>query len=248
MKKILFLFASCLLLFSSCESDDGYKGEPLSGRGKVPVSIMTDKNGGYTYTYDNKNRITQVIINLYYPEDRNEIDIDTIRISYNDLDQPVECVKINSTYLDYPDLKKPSDSDTYTYSISYEGDQILIGDYDVIRVDKFGNILGGIDYFEGYFTYDDEGRLEIEGSNYDKSEYEYDDENGIFKNVNAPKWLLTYFHLIDEDYKINNPILITTNSKRTTNVKYNYDKQGYPTTQQFLGKEYYDWVYRITYK
>lgn len=95
------------------------------------------------------------------------------------------------------------------------------------------------------------------GDNELRNSFEYDDSQGISKNINSPFWLL---RLLDEDSHlslstavVNNDIytkgvFISTNKNDfVSNIVYTYDKNGLAKTFRYTGKIFYKSVYTVNY-
>lgn|SRR5690606_6784894 len=225
MKKIILsAFVLAGMLFTSCNDDDN-----ITDDGTVDVSKMylpskiVSEDYTTTFTYNNKGQLTKIV----------ESDGYEYTFSYNG-SQLVEFVE------------KDSGGKT-TYTFTQSGTTItlkMIGEYGtqkyedtgILIVDATGNLIN-----DGYFTYSYDANGNITKMTGDEGEvtFTFDSKNGIFKNLNLPKWVSTYI-LENQTNLVNNVLSISIISKEdpednfSGTVKYEYNADSYPLKMESL--------------
>ncbi|MCC9064154.1 hypothetical protein [Flavobacterium piscisymbiosum] len=232
MKKLLYLFAASLLVFTSCSNDDNNSSDPASSilvkkiteyENSLPVSrdvlyngnkivSITETDGSQTkFTY-NGNQIVKI----------EEFDEDGLS------EGPIEYGYTNGLMTSY--VKKYDD--LYNHKTKYIHNNDGTVSYEQFKVnistgdeEKYGQ-TGKLTFKDGNLikaerSYDQFGSVEI---------YEYDTQNNPFKNVAG------YNLLLDEEPTTNNVIKRTETSGSGNNVytyetiySYKYDANNYPT-------------------
>ncbi|SRR5690606_17290182 len=226
MKKIILsVFVLAGLMFTSCKDDDnnGTEEETVDvSKMYLPLKMTGD---GYTttFTYNNKAQVTKIV----------ESDGSEYSFTYSG-DQLVEFVEKYNT------------SKT-TYTFSQEGNIITlnaVNEYDgetstntgTLEVDEKGNLVN-----DGYFTYiyDTAGNnIKILVDEDSEAILTFDTKNGIFKNLNLPKWVSNWM-LSYNTYLVNNALTFSFVSEEdpednnSGTMAYEYNTDGYPVKASF---------------
>ncbi|MBA5791994.1 hypothetical protein H1R17_03695 [Flavobacterium sp. xlx-214] len=225
MKKIIL---SAIVLASisltSCKDDDDKKtdeGTVDISKMYLPLKMVADD---YTtnFTYNNKGQVTKIV----------ESDGFEYSFKYND-NQLVEVVEIDTS---------TSTASTTTYTYKQNGNTITLNsvyeyngskneDSETLTLDAKGNLIDD-EYFT--YSYDANGNITQMANKYgEKATFTYDAKNGVFKNLNLPKWVTSYII----DYKpnmVNNAVTIKFESEEdpedndSGTIKYDYNADGYP--------------------
>lgn len=230
MKKlVLSALVLAGLMFTSCKNDDNVPAEEGTvdvSKMYLPLKITAD---GYTtnYTYNNKGQLTKIAESDGYEY--------TFTYSGNQLVEFIEKEGANKT--------------TYTYSqtgniIKLNAEELYNGEeYSstaTFEVDERGNLIN-----DGFFTYsyDQAGNnIKVVASEDSVANLTFDNKNGIFKNLNIPKWVsnwmlgyntslvnnaLTFSFVSEEDPEDNN----------SATLSYEYNADGYPVKMTALSQE-----------
>jgi len=230
MKKLLYLFAASLLVFTSCSKDDDSSNSTSSILPKKIITTYsdgdietlnyvysgnkivsnTDQNGSqmkYTYTGDFITKIEEL-------DKDGKLDLTTDYTYLNG--------KLNTSI-----EKSAAAGATYYYKTKFTHSADGTISYDQLR----GLIATGVEQeygATGKYTFKDGNLIKLEVSYYGTDYsyvYEYDTKNNPGKNILGYSLLLE-----DEDSPINNVIKQTStsgNAIRTTS--YTYDVNNYPT-------------------
>ena len=223
---------------SSNENKDGGNNNE-SDKKLLPLKIITHISSILTYSengsscqifeYDKQNRIT-CIKNTNYG-----IEGVTIKIFYEN-----DNIKTEETHPDNPQSK-------IIKTYRHDGMKILVDGEVLINVDnnlQATHIEQG-EYGPFYFTYDENGNAmsyTYHAWNDERTQtvnFTYNEDNGIFRNVNTPSWFLTT-QIIKYISSENNKIIYQSlyNNCATTadenghifyKYEYTYNSDGYPT-------------------
>lgn len=236
MKKLLYLFAASLLVFTSCSNDDNNSSDPASSilvkkriyindkgvsssedivyNGNKIVSITGQDGSVFKYTYTGE-LITKT----------EEIDAKGV-VGY-------------TTEYSYTNGKLATSIDRNTDSELYYKTKYIYNADGTVSYDNFrGTVATGVEEAygaTGKYTFKDGNLVKLEVSYYgeDRSHvYEYDTKNNPFKNV------IGISLLFDDETAVNNIVKETgisgSGANISTNVitySYKYDANNYPTEQ-----------------
>lgn len=236
------LISLFIVVCSACSSDDDF-----DSRAKyLPAKIISEgeiSSTVTTYSYDDNNRLTGVVKTDTYQEDniRNEI---SLAIIYDDFG------KISSV------IKKTEAGDLL-FGMSTEIRDTVNFYYDGTSIHTKNSIteINNKNRVVAHRVFDESGSNEISSIKYkydfagNLSEflfsdgevvysylytYEYDDNNGIFKDVNIPQWFL----ITQLDEKLNfagnsvqETFIATDKDPVTTTRTYTYNSDGYPVSE-----------------
>lgn len=222
MKKVvLSAFVLAGLMFTSCDKNDDNnpieEGTVDVTKMYLPSKIVSD-DYTTTYTYNNKGQVTKI----------TESDGYEYTFTYNG-NQLVEVVSIDEVY-------------KTTYTFTQSGTKLTLNmkgefngqtqtDTEELTLDSKGNLIN-----DGYFTYSYDANGNITKMTSDDSEevkLTFDAKNGIFKNLNLPKWVSTYIlenqtNLVNNAVSINYEDLDFPEDNFTGTVKYDYNADNYP--------------------
>lgn len=223
MKKlVLSVFVLAGLVFVSCNDDDK-KDEGTVDVAKMYLPLKINDEGSITsFGYNNKGLVTKI----------TESDGYVYTFNYNGT-QLVEIIESE-------DLGGVNYKTTYTFSQSgttlslnwtreYNGEKYTDG--ETLQLDGKGNLVN-----DGYFkyTYDANGNVTKMRTEYEYADFIYDAKNGIFKNLNLPKWVVNYI-LSYQTNTFNNMVSMKYEStedpedNNSATVIYEYNADGYPT-------------------
>jgi len=234
MKKLLYLFAASLLVFTSCSKDDNDSTSSI-----LPKKVTTVYSDGNTETQKivyNGNKIVSItdqagsVMKYTYTGDFitkvEELDKD------GKLDTTTDYSYVNGK-LNAGVEKNANPNDPYYYKTKYVHNADGTVSYDNFR----GLISTGVEQeygSTGKYTFKDGNLLKLEVSSYGieySYVYEYDTKNHPLKNVVGLNLLL------DDSY-VNNIVAETSTSGSGTNIRtsskvytYKYDANNYPTEQ-----------------
>ena len=226
MKKVvLSAFVLAGLMFTSCDKNDDNnpteEGTVDVTKMYLPSKIVSD-DYTTTYTYNNKGQVTKI----------TESDGYEYTFTYNG-NQLVEVVSIDEVY-------------KTTYTFTQSGTKLTLNmkgefngqtqtDTEELTLDSKGNLIN-----DGYFTYSYDANGNITKMTSDDSEevkLTFDAKNGIFKNLNLPKWVSTYI-LENQTNLVNNAVSINYEDSDfpednfTGTVKYDYNADNYPVKME----------------
>lgn len=226
MKKVvLSAFVLAGLMFTSCDKNDDNnpteEGTVDVTKMYLPSKIVSD-DYTTTYTYNNKGQVTKI----------TESDGYEYTFTYNG-NQLVEVVSIDEVY-------------KTTYTFTQSGTKLTLNmkgefngqtqtDTEELTLDSKGNLIN-----DGYFTYSYDANGNITKMTSDDSEevkLTFDAKNGIFKNLNLPKWVSTYIlenqtNLVNNAVSINYEDLDFPEDNFTGTVKYDYNADNYPVKME----------------
>lgn len=226
MKKlVLSAFVLAGLMFTSCDKNDDNnpteEGTVDVTKIYLPSKIVSD-DYTTTYTYNNKGQVTKI----------TESDGYEYTFTYNG-NQLVEVVSIDEVY-------------KTTYTFTQSGTKLTLNmkgefngqtqtDTEELTLDSKGNLIN-----DGYFTYSYDANGNITKMTSDDSEevkLTFDAKNGIFKNLNLPKWVSTYIlenqtNLVNNAVSINYEDLDFPEDNFTGTVKYDYNADNYPVKME----------------
>ena len=221
MKKLaLSAFVVAGFMFTSCKDDDNNTTEEGTvdiSKMYLPLKITADD---YTtiYTYNNKGQVTKIV----------ESDGYEYIFNYSG-NQLVEVINIDDTY-------------KTTYTFTQSGTKLTLNmkgefngqtqtDSEELTLDSKGNLIN-----DGYFTYsyDANGNIvKMASDDGEEIKLTFDSKNGIFKNLNLPKWISTYI-LENQTNLVNNTLSVNLTSEDfpednfSGTVKYEYNADNYP--------------------
>ena len=231
MKKlVLSAFVLAGLMFTSCDKNDDNntteEGTVDVSKMYLPSKIVSD-DGTTVFTYNNKAQLTKI----------TESDGYEYTFTYSG-EQLVEFTE-----------KEGANKTIYTYSqtgniIKLNAEEVYNGEtYNstaTFEVDEKGNLIN-----DGFFTYsyDQAGNnIKVIADEDSVANLTFDNKNGIFKNLNIPKWVsnwmlgyntslvnnaLTFSFVSEEDPEDNN----------SATLSYEYNADGYPVKMTALSQE-----------
>ena len=222
--------------FVACSDDN-----PEFSKKYLPVKIVSEGEISTTvinYSYDNNNRLTKAVKTETYTIDNSQNEI-SLEIDYNNLNKVSRLMKTVK--------EESADQKTDTIDFTYSGTNIRADNY-IATVNTEGQLLT-LHKFEGnennikttrFCEYDSLGNLskstfiEFDNPSRHISTYEYDQLNGIFKDVNIPKWFL--IACLDENFNLENnstqqTIVSADGEDFVTTRLYEYNMDGYPVSE-----------------
>lgn len=232
MKKvILSAFVLAGILFTSCDKND----DDTSGNNEAVPAKMSSEDSNIEFSYDNQNRLIKLT-------DVSEGTHGQITYSYSTIAEleynGEELTKITEVYNSTYNGNQSSSTSEYTFSKSNNTITVyykMVDDgstytgSEVLEINEKGYLVTNEDYTYFYNTQGNIVKISDEDT---ESLFEYDNKNGIFKNVKTPQWILEHFFDLGAFY-INNP------------VKYTYTDEGFPEdnetvimTYQYNGADY----------
>jgi len=226
--KLLISICICLSAFFAC-GDDNITTSPFLDSAQLLPSLIKNKDSkaATEYFYDNQNRL---IKRVYWSDYQNTMTlyVETV-ISYTD-DGKINNITTTATDKSYPMpyIIDPIDftyqGNKITYKSKHEGDK---GSYTLnekgLLIESEFQYGNNPEITIAEYDYDDNNNLkqcnESIAGNITTTTYEFDKQNGIFKNVNTPYWLLLYIE------KRNYPCVFTyyLHMNNVTKEKYNGD-------------------------
>jgi hypothetical protein len=238
MKKLLFLFAASLLVFTSCSKDDKDSPDPVSPDPVLSVLLkkridIGDDGLSYAsdYLYDG-NKITSI----------TDTDGSVMKYTYDgDLIVKIESIDKkgildNVTEYNYINDKLSSSSRKVIGEDTYHKTKFVNNSDGTISYEKFivdsKTEIESIEGTVGKLTFKDGNLIKDESSRNSGSQtvntYEYDTKNNPFKNVLG-------FNLLDDESSVNNMIKQTQTNTTGDNVyiyittyDYKYDSKDHP--------------------
>ena len=222
MKKLLLPILSIGFLFASCDKEEDTVNQDQNGNVDVtkmylPLKMVADD---YTtnFTYNNKAQVTKVVESdgfeyafSYTGDQLNKI-VETERnaVTTYTFQQSGTNVTLN--------IKRVFNSQEYNGTVK-------------LVVDSKGNLINDEDFT---YSYDANGNIVKMTTEYgDEVDFTYDTKNGVFKNLNLPKWVVAYIL----DYKpnmTNNALSMIYESDEdpednmTSAIQYQYNNDNYP--------------------
>lgn len=226
MKKVvLSAFVLAGLMFTSCDKNDDNnpteEGTVDVTKMYLPSKIVSD-DYTTTYTYNNKGQVTKI----------TESDGYEYTFTYNG-NQLVEVVSIDEVYKTTYTFTQSGTKLTLNIKGEFNGQ--IQTDTEELTLDSKGNLIN-----DGYFTYSYDANGNITKMTSDDSEevkLTFDAKNGIFKNLNLPKWVSTYI-LENQTNLVNNAVSINYEDSDfpednfTGTVKYDYNADNYPVKME----------------
>src|SRR5690554_2629951 len=233
MKKvILSAFVLAGILFTSCDKND----DDTSGNNEAVPAKMSSEDSNIEFSYDNQNRLIKLT-------DVSEGTHGQITYSYSTIAEleynGEELTKITEVYNSTYNGNQTSSTTEYTFSKSNNTITVyykMVDDgstytgSESLQIDEKGYLITNEDYL--YF-YNSKGNIVKISDEDTESLFEYDDKNGIFKNVKTPQWILEHFFDIGVFF-INNPVKYTykdveyPEDNETVSINYRYNASGYP--------------------
>ncbi|GEM_PF-1832911 len=261
--KTIFYFALMAvfsLSFVACSDDDDDNKLPVTGENQLPSNIVRkytpDGNANNIdteteqYTYDSKNRVTEIISTYSSSTDSKKNSKKKLTISYLS-DGKVE-------KMTYTPLSGEGDKTPFSTLYSYNGNEIEVKTtaglvVETIWIDDNGRITKNEVASDAAnparsvpptttvisYQYDANGNITsetYENSNY-IYKYTYDtSKKGMFVAVKSPQWLLVTLTNRIADYK-NSPTQLSDGTAENMavvgNFTYTYNSDNYPTEQTF---------------
>lgn len=221
-KLVLSAFVLGGLMFTSCKDDDKKDdGNVDISKMYLPLKIDSDDYSS-TFTYNNKAQVTKIVESDGYEYIFNYAGDKLVEIiteeKYND----------NSYKTTYTFSQSGTDL-TLNSTEVYNGQSRT--NTEILSLDGKGNLIN-----DGYFLYSYDGNgnvIKMETEDGDKVTCKFDSKNGIFKNLNLPKWVITY--ILDYQTNISNNMIemeyISEEYPEENNsgvIKYEYNTDGYP--------------------
>lgn len=232
MKKLLYLFAASLLVFTSCSKDDNDSSDPTPS---ILVKKITEYENGLPVSRDvlyNGNKIVSITetdgSQREFTYNGNQI-VKIEEFDKNGLSEgPIEFGYTNGLLTSYVETY----DDLYKYKTKYIHNNDGTVSYEQFKV----NISTGVEEEDGQtgkLTFKDGNLIKAERSHDQFSSveiYEYDTKNSPFKNVVG--WSL----ILEDEATTNNVIKRTYISGSDVNpytsetiYSYEYDANNYPT-------------------
>ena len=233
MKKlVLSAFVAAGLMFTSCDKNDENntteEGTVDVSKMYLPLKMVAD---GYTitFTYNNKGQVAKIV----------DTDGYEYSFTYND-NQLISFVSID------PDAKTTytfkQSGNTITVSLDGNVNGEKVSDTHILEIDAKGNLIKDD---EATYTYDSKGNnTKVSYGEGEEVVLTFDDKNGIFKNLNLPKWVSAYLlsyngnlvnNFLSYDYKDAD----FPEDNNSSTITYEYNADGYPTK---ITSEYKDEV------
>lgn len=221
-KLVLSAFVLGGLMFTSCKDDDKKDDDNVDiSKMYLPLKIDSDDYSS-TFTYNNKAQVTKIVESDGYEYIFNYAGDKLVEIiteeKYND----------NSYKTTYTFSQSGTDL-TLNSTEVYNGQSRT--NTEILSLDGKGNLIN-----DGYFLYSYDGNgnvIKMETEDGDKVTCKFDSKNGIFKNLNLPKWVITY--ILDYQTNISNNMIemeyISEEYPEENNsgvIKYEYNTDGYP--------------------
>jgi hypothetical protein len=228
MKKIILSTFLASALFVSCDKTDDKtedEGNVAADKVYLPKKYITPD---YTvdFTYDASKKLTK----------------------YSDSDGYIYSFTYNGNELISFESENEISKDTYTFTkqgnvitlqITGEVGEDTFTDTQTLTVDNNGNLLN-----DGYYsyTYDAKGNVTKMSSADEQLIYTYDDKNGMFKNLNLPKWVIVYF-LSEQGHIVNNATSFSYTDEEfpednySAQIQYEYNADNYPTKGTMTSSE-----------
>ncbi len=230
MKKILYLTAIILVLFTSCSSDNN---EPDLQEPVLVKEIEINTNGSILrqkFLYDG-NKIRSIIFadgtrNNYTYTDDLITKIDEVNASGH-ITSTRECTYKNGKLFSVLNIDHDSFMQYYAGVMKYVHNDGGTITYQKYKTDFITGIEGEKDGDEGKMYFKDGNLVRQDFGLASSDVYEYDNKNSIYKNI------LNYGLVAISDSSVNNCIKTTTFYKGEKNGEnlnvYEYNSKGYPT-------------------
>src|SRR5690606_1723855 len=207
MKKLVLIavMAAGTLAFQSCSSDDNGGGGSNPADTMVPTRLDYGAEGKEFYVYNDNNYLTKYT--------------DTDGYTYDFTYGGGRLTKVVETYA--------GSNDRYEYTISYPAaDKVKIIEKDVannttetvdININSNGNIVSGPGSFYEYYS---NGNLTKMNEYGDITEYTYNSNLSMIKNVKTAGWVYTYFDIFPLSQSQNLISSIKDEDNDVTNLTY----------------------------
>lgn len=238
MKKILL---SALMLstlaFVSCNDSDDNSGAQDTGL-YLPTKLTSEENV-QTFVYDSENRLVE-------SKDVHTDGAYTSQVTFEYVNGKLVSAKEVTTEV--------GDTQTYVstndYTFTYQNNEVMVKDVyvsnwsnstqtSVYTIDSNGKLQSGNGIT---VNYDSKGNVTKLVEDDFENTYTYDNQNGMFKNVNTPQWafylLLEEFHIFD----INNVTKLTYKDSEDaeggfSSMTYQYNSSNYPVKMNITGSD-----------
>ena len=242
MKKIvLSAFVLAGMLFTSCDKNDD---DIVENNDVVPVK-MSSKDSNMELSYDDQNRLVKL-------SDTSEGTYGQVTYSYSSVSEleysGEELTKITEVYNSTYNENQSSSTTEYTFSKSnniitvyyktIEDGSTYTGSENLV-IDEKKYLVTNEDYT--YF-YNTQGNIVKMSDGDTESLFEFDDKNGVFKNVKTPQWVLEHFFGMGMFF-INNPVKYTYTDENfpeeneSFSISYQYNTAGYPIKMSIPDQE-----------
>ena len=259
MKKIITLFVTSLLAFTSCNSDDN-DGQSSDSSILPKTSTYIDpedasKNETTTISY-NGNKVTKMESSYYRNVYTYTGDLITQTVQTEDYDDNVYTIVTEYTYTNDNKLATETHT-TYSsqnterhkskYTYTYNSNGTIFKNYYYFDEDNKEVLSkqtatltvanGNLVKIETYYDFDESTHTET---------YEYDNKNSFYKNILGMNKL---YISTDGESGVNNLTKYTSSKYPSDNytVQYTYNEQGFPTERKdYYGSEL-DGTYKVTY-
>ena len=239
MKKILLsaLIFSTLAFVSCNDSDDNNTGVDTSGI-YLPTKFESEENV-QTFVYDSENRLIE---SKDIEDDGSRTNIVTFVYTNGQLVSAKEVtteVGNDQTYVSTEDYTFTYQNNEVTVVNVYTSNSSNSTQTSVYTIDSNGKLQSGNGLT---VTYDSKGNVTKLVEDDFENTYTYDNQNGMFKNVNTPQWafylVLEEFHIFD----INNVTKLTYKDSEDaeedfSNISYQYNSANYPVKMNVTGSD-----------
>ncbi|MBA5791993.1 hypothetical protein H1R17_03690 [Flavobacterium sp. xlx-214] len=206
---------------TSCKDDDDKKADEGTvdiSKMYLPLKMTSD---GYvtSFTYNNKGQVTKIV----------DTDGYEYSFTYNG-NQLISFASIDPSSKTIYTFKQNGNTITINLDGNVNGEKV--SDTHILEIDAKGNLLKDD---EATYTYDSKGNnTKVSYGEGEEVILTFDDKNGIFKNLNLPKWVSTYLlsyngnlvnNLLSYDYKdVDFP-----EDNNSSKITYEYNADGYPS-------------------
>lgn len=231
MKKlVLSAFLLVGFMFTSCDKNDDNN---TTEEGTVDISKMylplkmTGNDYVTMFTYNNKGQVTKIVESDGYEY--------TFSYNGNHLSSFVGIepgIKTTYTFI--------QNGNTITVNLVGEINGEKFEDTHLLEVDAKGNLLKEDD---ATYVYDSKGNnTKVTYEDGETVTLTFDDKNGVFKNLNLPKWVCTYFLYYNANL-VNNALTLDFVSdefpedNNSSDISYEYNADGYPIKVTSVYKE-----------
>jgi len=234
MKKLLFIFPILLsALFVSCSDDDNNNDNGNNNTSKLRISVRDySVSGGkrHQFNYRTDGKLETVLETLA------DSQINRYRFNYD------SSGKITSTVKDNYKTSKTIATRDYSYvnnttinvTEKEYNEGVYVGSYELtLTLDNKGRLTKQT-YSNSSTTYeyDNNGNLIKSKDSYYTYSYTYDDKVSCFSNQGLPAWYWVFD--ANEDFDLyagsNNLLESFSNGEKEDSYRYDYNKNGYPTT------------------
>ena len=246
-----FFFVFVNLIVISCNSTDDLDEikQAVSGNVLLPTKLIY-KTQTSTLSYDDQRRLVAF----------NEVEVDQLYSKVHILNYEQDVLKgVKVVYKSSE--KEGSYGYTIDYHFNYDGNKIEvssvfkdatgleINEVYNLSVSNSGFLNNGNDVEVAYDQ--DYNLIELQSEGVETDFY-FDNQNAIFKNINTPQWVF-YIFFKEGMHKFNNPVKIVnleieSNNEIISNFKYEYNSDGFPVKQHVSQSDSFTYELNIEYE